>query len=113
MIAQRNDLIQLVEKNGWQVSRLTNSDFKNWSMETWLLESVWTPVGKTVYVFFPIDPLSDFQNPSAWSILVRENTQYQPNQKQFEVSLKQWKNEKIDFVKFLANLRNNSQNVEK
>ena len=60
------------EKNGWKATELDNYDFYKWSMETWLLESVWSPIGVTAYVSFLIDPQSDFQNPYAWAIEVSD-----------------------------------------
>ncbi len=112
MEAQKKEMLELTEKNGWKVTELDNYDFHKWSMETWLLESIWSPIGTTAYVSFLIDPQSDFQNPYAWAIRVSdEKLIYGKESNHFEVSLKQWKNEKTDFLKFLDELRNR-QNVE-
>ena len=72
MEAQRNELISLAEKNGWKATELDNYDFQKWSMETWLLKSVWSPLDATAYVSFLIDPMSEFQNPHAWAIEVSD-----------------------------------------
>ncbi len=106
MEAQRNEMIESAEKNGWKATELDNYDFHKWSMETWLLESVWSPIGVTAYVSFLIDPQSDFQNPYAWAIEVSdEKPVYGKERNSFEVSLKQWKNERNDFLKFLSEIR--------
>lgn len=107
MEAQRNEMLESAEKNGWKATELDNYDFHRWSMETWLLESVWSPIGATAYVSFLIDPQSDFQNPYAWAIEVSaEKPIYGEERNCFTVSLKQWKNEKNDFLQFLEELRN-------
>lgn len=108
MQAQRNELIELAEKNGWKVTELDNYDFHKWSMETWLLQSIWSPIDATAYISYLIDPQSDFQNPYAWAIEVSdEKPVYGKERNRFEVSLKQWKNEKNEFLKFLEEVRNN------
>ena len=115
MEAQRNELLELAEKSGWKATELDNYDFHKWSMETWRLESTWSPIGATAYVSFLIDPQSDVQNPYAWAIEVSdEKPVYGKQRNHFEVSLKQWKNEKNHFLKFLEEIRSkNKQNVEK
>lgn len=107
MEQQKKELFELTEKNGWKATELDNYDFHKWSMETWRLESVWSPIGKTAYVAFLIDPMSDFQNPYAWAIEVsKEKPVYREKRDSFLVSLNHWKNEKQHFLKFLSSLRN-------
>lgn len=109
MEAQRKEILESVEKNGWKATELENYDFHKWSMETWLLESLWSPIGVTAYISFLIDPQSDFQNPYAWAIEVSdEKPVYGKERNSFEVSLKQWKNEKTDFLNFLDEVRKHS-----
>jgi len=104
---KRKEMLELAEKNGWKATELDNYDFHKWSMETWLLESVWSPTGATAYVSFLIDPQSDFQNPYVWAIEVSdEKPVYGKDRNCFTVSLKQWKNEKNDFLQFLLQVRN-------
>lgn len=113
METQRDEMIELVEKNGWKTTQLDNYDFQKWSMETWLLESIWSPVGVTAYFSLMIDPFSDFQKPYPWAIEVRkEKPVYGANCENLTISLKQWKNEKDDFVKFLAKRRSESEITE-
>ena len=103
-------MIELVEKDGWRATGLDNYDFHKWSMETWLLESVWSPIGAMAYVSLLIDPQSDFQNPYAWAIEVSdEKPIYGKEGNCFLVALNQWKNEKDDFLKFLLQIRNNAK----
>jgi hypothetical protein len=111
MEAQRNELLELVEKNGWKATELDNYDFHKYSKETWLLESIWSPIGLKVYVNFPLDFIN-YEEKKAWAIEVSEEKPiYGQQRKCFMVSLKQWKNEKNDFLKFLEELRNR-HNVE-
>lgn len=107
MEAQRDELLKLVAQNGWKATKLNNYDFRQWSMETWLLQSLWSPVDAEAYVSFLIDPQSDFQNPYAWAVEVsNEKPIYGKERNHFVVSLKQWKNEKNGFLQFLEDLRN-------
>lgn len=109
MEAQRNELIELAAKNGWEATELDNYDFHKWSIETWLLQSIWSPIGATAYVSFLIDPQSDFQNPSAWAIEVSdEEPVYGKERNRFTVLLKQWKNETANFLNFLSQIRGNT-----
>jgi hypothetical protein len=51
--------------------------------------------------------MSDFQTPYAWAIEVSdEKPVYGKERNCFTVLLKQWKNEKNDFLQFLEELRN-------
>lgn len=114
MEAQKNEMLELVKKNGWRATQLDNYDFQNWSMETWMLESIWSPIGSTAYVSFLIDPQSDFKKPYPWAIEVRkEKPIYRTNCENLTISLKQWKKEKKDFVKFLDEIRGKNQTTEK
>ena len=108
-------MLKLVGKNGWKATELDNYDFRRWSMETWLLESAWSPIGLTAYVSFMIDPQSDFQNPYAWAIEISEEKPvYGKERNRFTVSLKQWKNERKDFIEFLSEIRSRQeQDIEK
>lgn len=106
MEAQKKEIIEVAEKHGWKVTQLDNYDFRQWSMETWLLKSIWTPLHTTAYVSFLIDPMSDFQKPYAWAIEASaEKPVYGKERDCFVVSLKQWKNEKDNFLNFLSGIR--------
>lgn len=111
MEAQRNEFLELVEKNGWKATELDNYDFHKYSKETWLLESIWSPIGLKVHVSFPLDFIN-YEEKKAWAIEVsKEKPVYRQEKESFLVSLKHWKNEKNDFLKFLEELRN-SKNVK-
>ena len=113
MEAQRNELLELAAKNGWKAVQLDNYDAQNWSKETWLLESVWSPFGACVYITFPID--FESQNREAWAIEIsNEKPVYGKSGEYLLISLKQWKNEKDNFLKYLSEVRNQQkQNVKK
>jgi hypothetical protein len=107
MEAQRNELIKLAEANGWKVTELDNYDFQRWSMETWLLESLWSPIGATAYVSFLINEECISSNLFAWAIEVSgEKPVWGKERTRFIVSLTQWKNKKNDFLSFLSEVRN-------
>ncbi|MCU0238410.1 MAG: hypothetical protein MUC29_03135 [Pyrinomonadaceae bacterium] len=106
MITQRNELLEIIEKNGWKVICLDNYEFKDWATETWLLESVWTPIGETAYVSFLIDPMLGYENPSAWAIEIRKDKlKQEKTSENFVISLNQWHNKKDEFLQFLAQIR--------
>jgi hypothetical protein len=115
MEGQRNELLEIVDKNGWKSIKLDNYDFHKWSMETWLLESVWSLVGTTAYVSFLIDEMCDLQDPFAWAIKISDQKpSYGKGRSDFTVSLKQWKNEKQEILNFLEQIRNAKKpNTEK
>jgi len=105
MEAQRNELIELAAKNGWKATELDNYDAQNWSKETWLLESIWSPIGTLAYVTFPID--FELTRREAWAIEISdEKPVYGKSRDCLLISLKQWKNEKDNFLKHLSEIRN-------
>ena len=106
MQAQRDELIALAAENGWVARQTDNFEAHDWSVETWELESIWSPVGVKAYVTFPIDPQAHRER-RPWAIYV---TAEPPADGQnpwdyFESSLIQWKNEKQDLVNFLDRIR--------
>jgi len=104
MEAQRNELIELAAKNGWKAIELDNYDAQNWSKETWLLESVWSPVGVCVYITFPID--FELTRRDAWAIEIsNKKPVYGESRDYLLISLKQWKNEKDNFLKYISKIR--------
>lgn len=114
MEAQRNELIELTEKNGWKCSEFDNYDSLSRTVEVWRLESVWSPVGMTAYASFLIDPMSDdFKKPDVWAIEIsKEKPVYGKSRDGFTVSLKQWSKEKSEIVKYLSRIRSQqNQNI--
>jgi hypothetical protein len=106
MQAQRDELIALAAANGWAATKTDNFDAHDWSVETWELESLWSPVGVKAYVTFPIDPQA-YRERRPWAIQVTaEPPAYGENSSDhFETSLIQWKNDKQDLVTFLDRIR--------
>lgn len=113
MEAQRNEMIELAKKTGWKCQKFDNYDSQAWTFEVWKLESVWSPVGLTVYVGLLIDPMSDdFRKPHVWAIEVsKEKPFYGKSRDSFTVSLKQWSKEKESFLDYLSKMRD-QQNLQ-
>ena len=93
MEAQKNEFFELAEKNGWKVTELDNFDFHKWSMETWRLDSVLSPINTKACISFLIDPQSDLQNPYAWAIEVSDEKPV-------------YGKERNNFLNFLSDIRN-------
>lgn len=110
METQRNELISLAAERGWSASQTDNYEASDWSAETWVLESVWSPIGVKAYVTFPIDPQMHRER-KPWPIMVAANPPGSESSDTnfFETSLIQWKNEKRPFIDFLENLRKSTR----
>ena len=51
-------LEELLNEEGWRVvSRYSNLDW--WADEQWYVESIWSPLGFSVYITFLVDPMHD------------------------------------------------------
>jgi hypothetical protein len=64
MLTQRTTIVSQLEKQGWQARLMDEAEYcwkcSAWQIdELWLLESVWSPAGKQVYLTFLIDPQTD------------------------------------------------------
>jgi len=58
-----------LESSGWNVERVESKHW--WLNELWRLTSVWRPNGKTVYVGFLVDPMSDASSPKhIWAVVI-------------------------------------------
>jgi hypothetical protein len=55
MQTQRLELLNRFPEHGWRVEGV-EENLEWWAHETWLLESVWSPVGSRAYVTFLVDP---------------------------------------------------------
>ena len=55
---QRQRIREKVTENGWKITELEKYELDWWVSEMWRLESVWSPIGKTAFVTFLIEPLS-------------------------------------------------------
>jgi hypothetical protein len=66
MLTQRTTIISQLERHGWQAGLLDETEYcwksSAWQIdELWLLESVWSPEGRQLYLAFLIDPQVDLQ----------------------------------------------------
>lgn len=105
MDSQRNELIALAAEHGWTATKTDNFDAHDWSVETWELESLWSPVGTKAYVTFPIDE-HIYRERKPWAIMVTaEPPVSAPAADYFQTSLIQWKNETGKFISFLDRVR--------
>ena len=106
MEAQRNELIALAAEKGWNAVRIDNFSAADWSVETWELESFWSPVGVKAFVTFPIDEqLYPERRPWAIRVSSEHPTDGPAPGKVFQTSLIQWKNDKPRFIDFLDQIR--------
>ena len=106
METQRDELIVLAAEHGWVARKTDNFDAHDWSVETWELESLWSPIGVKAYVTFPIDE-HIYRERRPWAIRITAEPpafDQRPNN-YFETSLIQWKNEKHKSIEFLNQLR--------
>lgn len=68
----------------------------------WLLESIWSPIGKMAFVTFMFEP----ENMEyVWEIMVSKE---KPVNRfgNFTLSLKGWEKELPEFIKYLSEIRN-------
>lgn len=109
---QKQTILEKITEIGWKVTELEKYKLDWWANEMWLLESVWTPIGKTAFVTFLLEPENMRY---IWSILATEEkpVNWCGNPKSFSLSLKGWEKELPEFIKFLSEIRNQqSQNAE-
>ena len=45
-----------INGNGWKIIELEKVELDWWANEMWRLESVWSPIGKTAFVTFLLEP---------------------------------------------------------
>lgn len=105
---QKQIIFEKLTENGWKVTKLEKYELDWWASEMWLLESIWSPIGKTAFVTFLLEP----ENMSyVWFIMASDEKPL--NQfGNFTLSLKGWEKELPEFMKFLSDIRNQqNQNV--
>ncbi len=105
---QRQTIREKVIENGWKITELEKYELEWWASEMWQLESIWSPIGKTAFVTFLLEP----ENMEyVWDIMASEA---KPVSRfgNFTLSLKKWEKELPAFMKFLSDIRNQqNQNV--
>lgn len=118
MQTQRTELLKLLPKHGWRLTSVEEDNLEWWADETWLLESVWSPVGSHAYITFLVDPQvtngrSRKKGTSVWAVKASlgKPVTWLTGDGEATLSLGQgWKEEIPDFFVQLAVLR--SQNKE-
>ncbi len=67
---QKFDLLKdKVKQDGWDVEIIETPSDHWWVYEVWKLASIWSPVGKTVFLVLAIDPMSDNEKPSEENVI--------------------------------------------
>lgn len=72
MKSQSRELLNQLPKHGWRVASAVE-DLEWWADEMWMLESVWSPVGRRAYVTFLVDPQCDGprkKGQAVWAVAV-------------------------------------------
>jgi hypothetical protein len=107
MITQRNKLIKLLPRYGWEVinveDHLRSSTDPDWFIdELWEIESVWTPEGLKIWITFLVDP----QAPSLIEASLRQPPDSRIGDAEIYLSLNAgWENRLPEFFSRLADLR--------
>ena len=111
MIAQRIEILDQLEKQGWDATPLGELEW--WADEMWLLVSNWSPVRSQAYLTFMVDPM--FYSPDrkkgegVWAAVVsgEKPDERMPVADSFELSLNQgWKERLPELLEYLSALRN-------
>jgi hypothetical protein len=53
---QRKTIYDSISNSGWRISELERAELEWWASEIWLVESLWSPVGKTAFISFLYEP---------------------------------------------------------
>ena len=56
MITQQEQLEVGLSASGWEIVGREKSNLDWWADEIWKIESIWSPVGFTIYLTFLVDP---------------------------------------------------------
>jgi len=98
---QRQTIRERLVEKGWKVTELEKVELDWWASEMWRLESVWSPIGKTAFITFLLEPES---MKYVWAIMASEEIPV--NQfGNFTLSLKGWEKELPELIKFLSEIR--------
>jgi hypothetical protein len=102
---QRQTIREKLIENGWKITELEKVELDWWANEMWLLESVWSPIGKTGFITFMLEP----ENMEyVWQIMASKEKLIDRfgDGNSFSLSLKRWEKELPKFMDFLADIRN-------
>ena len=98
---QRQIIREKLIENGWTITELEKVELDWWANEMWQLESIWSPIGKTAFVTFLLEP----ENMEyVWEIMASEE---KPVNRfgNFTLPLKGWEKELTEFIKYLSEIR--------
>lgn len=70
-------LQHVLEANGWSISSVELASDCWWAKDIWAIQSQWSPVGKTIYLIFLVDPTSthdpnNLPEADVWAVGVSE-----------------------------------------
>jgi hypothetical protein len=57
-----------LEGAGWRIVQRFETGLEWWAAEMWIVESVWTPQGRTAYITFLTDPQYETYGPRVWAL---------------------------------------------
>jgi hypothetical protein len=115
MQTQRTELLNRLPENGWRLAG-EEENLEWWADEMWLLESVWSPVGRRTYVTLLVDPMvgpNRRKGEAVWAVMAspEKPTSRLSAEGGFTLSFGQgWKERLPEFFEHLSALR--SQNTE-
>lgn len=122
MQTQRTELLNQLPEHGWRVAGV-EENLEWWANEMWLLESVWSPVGRRAYITFlvaPDAPILPYDKTckkieTVWAVMASPE---KPSgrlsvENQFTLSLGQgWEKELPAFFEHLSVLRNQNKDTD-
>lgn len=104
---QRQTIREKLIEKGWKITELEKVELDWWASEMWLIESVWSPIGKTAYITFLFEPS---EAEEVWDIVASsEKFEYRGDRKKsFFLNIKTsgWKKDLPEFIKYLSEIRN-------
>lgn len=110
MLTQATILDQKIAEAGWRIVQKTEMpDW--WADEIWQLESIWSPVGRSAWITFLVDPQSDSPNRKkgqhVWEVaLSAKRPSDRISNFEFGISLKSgWQKDLGNFIKKLNHIR--------
>lgn len=116
MFTQQKQLIDQLQRFGWQVVTRETDNLEWWADEIWIIESSWSPQGQKFFLTFLVDPQWDGhrqKNQGVWAITA---SRQKPNSRQEAkgdpiISLKpKWEQRLPDFIAALSSLRDGLSN---
>lgn len=102
---QKHAIREKLIENGWEITELEKHELDWWASEMWRLESVWSPIGKTAFVTFLLEPgFAEY----VWEIMVSKEKPVSrvENIVGFSLTLKGWEKKLPEFMQFLSDIRN-------